>query len=110
LAQGLLTAGYKQEQLHTKECGFEILQLDCIRCGGGSTLQCGVDKLPSQSKLHSPGHNKQQLLLLCISITAKGDNKLKHTHHYNSIISVMKEQAANPFQMSIIFTTLTQCH
>ena len=44
------------------------------------------------------------------SLWRKADNKLKHTHHYNSIISVLKEQAANPLQMSIIFTTLTRCH
>jgi len=59
--KGLLTAGYKKEQqkqLHTQKRWLETLQLDCISWGGVSTPPRKVDELPSQSKLHGPGHNK----------------------------------------------------
>jgi len=96
--KGLLTAGYKQEQqkwLHIQKRWFKTLQLDCISWASWSTLPRKVDEIPSQSKLRSPGHNKQQQLLwLFQSLWRKGDKT--HTHHYNSIISVLKKKVANP--------------
>jgi hypothetical protein len=114
LARGLLTAGYKgnnRNDIIPNSMDSKSFSWTALHVVVGLFFNAKLISSPVSPNYTVQGTtNSNFFSYVSQSLQRKGDNKLKHTHHYNSIISVLKEQPANPFQMSIIFTTLTQCH
>ena len=77
----------------------ETLHLHCAGWSGGSSLDANLISSALSLNHGNPGHSEQQFLLWCDSSTVKRGQQQNNTHIlviYKSIISVLKEEAAQP--------------